>query len=359
MKTHYSFMVLIFAVVVVGGCRFPIRPESAIFRHEDELVRKDNFAVLADRRIFATMAYLNTVGFDEECEGKQMYPARLAVRKMLKDTAAAHPEKLKAWKQYHRKTGCARFHYKDFALSLSTDYPFKRIRPYNELGYFITFFKLADFPSVLNDFWQTAEMDKIWAQVKPLYLEDIHKYDFERMEQQFNFLWSYLRMQRTDELELMVIPNPLDMRFTGTWSLYENYGYIVESPRTYGLNLHEYLHSISDSFVRKHYSRHRRKLNKYYQAAKDLPYASSYQHPVTHACESLVRAMDIRMHALMNDDPETIKMCEARCIELSESGLSLVHPFYELLKQYEQTDMSFDQFVPQMLDLVPELAPGA
>jgi len=358
MKTHYFFMVLIFALVVVGGCRFPIKTESAIFHHEDELVRKGDFVVLADRRIFATMAFLNAVGFDKEHKSMQMYPARLAVRKMLKDKAAAHPEKFQAWKQYYRKTGCARFHYIDFALSLSTDYPFKRIRPYDELGYFITFFKLADFPKVLNDFWQTAELDKIWAQVKPLYLEDVHKYDVDRMERQFNFLWSYLRMQRTDQLIFMVIPNPLGMRFSGQWSTYENYGYIVESPR-YRLNLHEYLHSIADPLVKKHYSRHRRKLNKYYQAAKDLPYASSYQHPVSHAGESLIRAMDSRMHALMEDDPETTKNCEARCIELSESGLSLAHPFYELLKQYEQTDMSFDQFVPLMLDLVPELAPGA
>ncbi len=96
----------------------------------------------------------------------------------------------------------------------------------------------------------------------------------------------------------------------------------------------------------------------YYQAAKDLPYAGSYQHPVTHACESLVRALDIRMHALMEDDPDTYKSCKARCIELSESGLSLVQPFYELLIQYEQTDKGFDQFMPHMLELLPEFSPN-
>ena len=99
-KRHHLFMVLIFALMVVGGCRFPVSPECAVFRHEEEMVRKGDFAVLADRRMFATMAFLNAAGFDEVIKGRQMYPARIAVRKIFKDKAKTHSEKFQSWKQY-------------------------------------------------------------------------------------------------------------------------------------------------------------------------------------------------------------------------------------------------------------------
>ena len=197
-------------------------------------------------------------------------------------------------------------------------------------------------------------MDKVWTEVKPLYLEEMQKYNYDKMEEQLQFLWDYLRMERTDTFIFVIIPNLLDMHWSGTWSTYENYGYIVEHRQVHNFNAHEYLHSIINPLIEKHYGRQRRKLTKYYQAEKKLPYAQSYQDPKAYAWESFVRALDLRLHVLQENDPETTKRCEDRVEYLSKEGLGLVRPFYLLLKEYELTDGSLDHFIPIMLEKVPE-----
>jgi hypothetical protein len=52
------------------------------FNHPDEIVKGQGFMVLADRRLFVVMAFLNAVGMDEEFPGKPMHPVRVGVREL-------------------------------------------------------------------------------------------------------------------------------------------------------------------------------------------------------------------------------------------------------------------------------------
>jgi hypothetical protein len=330
--------------------------EPLKFSHEDEFVRHGDFIVLADRRIFAIMAFMNTCGFDNEYSGQQMHPVRLRVRKAIEGKATHHAEALERWKKYYQNNTMGSFCYQDFALSLNDDYPFRRIRPDSELGYPFTRERLADFPDILNEFWETLEMEQVWEQVKPDYLADIHKYDFERMAKKLSFIWEYLRLRRKDNFTFVSVPNLLDTHYHAIGAKYENYWYMVESPgaHSYDFNVHEYLHSVINSLVEANYDAYREKLDGYFEAGKDMPMAKSYGRPVTYAYECLVRALDHRINAVMTNDPATTTSREKRIAILTKEGLLLVGPFYRLLSEYEKSEKNFEQFLPEMLEKLPE-----
>lgn len=356
-KTQTVVGALLWCFVAGGSwaCAATVTAQPVTFPHAEEMVAKPGFLVLADRREFAVMAFLNAVGFDEEAKGQPMHPVRVKVRRLISENLAAHPDKVQAWRKYYQGRHLATFHYQDFALSLNTDYPFQRIRPDRELNYARTARELRDFPELLNDFWATAKLAQVWAEVKPDYVAEIRKYDLEKMQRQLASLWQYLRMPRKDTLVLVNVPNLLDAHFEAIGARYENYYYSVESPGagSYDLNTHEYLHSIVNPLVKSNYARYEAKLRAYYRAGKGKPFSKTYGEPVTLAFESLVRALDHRLAVLSTQDPTARKRGEDRLAEQTDQGLTLAMPFYRLLAEYEQSGKSFDEFMPVLLEKLP------
>lgn len=354
MPKRYLLLFSILVIVSIGGCQRPIEIETTSFTHKDEMIREGDFIVLADRRIFVTMAFLNAAGYNEQIKGTA-HPVLLRVRKILNEKAAAHPEKFRKWKAYYQRNKFGDHVYKNFALSLSNDYPFRRIRPDSELGYPFTAERLRSLPLVLNDFWETNDLDEIWNQVKPSYLEEMQKYDFSKMERQLALVWNYLRTERKDQFVFVSIPSLLDPH-SAMGANYENYWYMVESLQatSYDFSVHEYLHSIINSMVETCYKPHQEKLDAYLEARRGTIFAESYRTTPTYTSECLVRALSIRNRILMEKDPSTTKRCEGRIRYLTDNGLSLVGPFYDLLPEFEQSEKSFEEFLPTMLDLLPK-----
>jgi hypothetical protein len=350
-------MMAILLLVVIGGCGFPIKPEPMVFVHDDEIVRRGEFVVLADRRIFTMMAFLNATGYDLESDGVEMHPVRVRVRRMLREKEVQFPDKFREWKKYYKRKPYQICVYIDFTLSLSTDYPFRRIRPYDELGFFNTIFLLADFPEVLNDFWETTDLETIWAKVKPDYVAEIGYYDIDEMERTLPFIWQYLRMQRKDSSTIVHVPNLLEAHYAAYCVRYEDYIFSVESPgsNTKGFNIHEYLHTFVNDIVKEHYHRYARKLRAYYPAGKDEKLSDAY--PEAFTIECLVRALDRRMRILLTDDPATKRKQENIARDISRQGLTLTYPFFQCLSDFEKSNLPFDEFLPQMLEILPEFAP--
>ena len=333
-----------------------IKPEPVSFNHPDEVIRGQGFMVLADRRVFTVMAFLNAAGFDDEARGKEMHAVRARVRDMVSDNLTAHPKKLESWRRYYETRRLGTFCYQDFALSLSAEYPFRRIRPDADLGYAFTAERLREFPEILNDVWVTAKLDQVWEEVRDDYLAELRKYDFQKMEREMAFLWKYLRMERHDTFTIVNVPNLLDRHYHAIGARYENYYYSVEGPGAigYGLNTHEYLHSIVNSLMESSYGRQQSKLLKYYEAGRSGELSKSYQHPVTFAYECLVHAIDHRLRVLKTDDAVAREAAERTVASLTRGGLLLTQPFYRLLPEYEQSDKPFDQFLPILLEQLPE-----
>jgi hypothetical protein len=302
------------------------------------------------------MAFMNAWGYDEQADGIPMHPVRIRTREAIRLKTEAHPDELAKWKRYYRKKALPNFCYLDYALSLNADHPFRRIRPDSELGYRVTVHRLADFPDVLNTFWETVDLQQIWDQVKPHYLGEIQSYDFGHMAQQLAFVWEYLRLNRTDQFTFVSIPNLLDTHYHAIGARYEDYWYAVESPGAYShdFNVHEYLHSVINALVEKHYASYQSKLDIYFKAGKDTPIAKTYCSPAGYTSECLVRALDHRIAILMTDNPQTVKHREAIVKKRTQDGLLLTEPFYKLLVDFEQSRFSFEEFLPRMLEKLPE-----
>jgi hypothetical protein len=355
----YTLFIGALACLFLPGCQSStsqdVSPEPVAFSHPDEVVRGDGFMVLADRRIFAVMAFLNAMGYDEEAKGQQMHPVRIKVRRAVANNLADKPRKLRAWRTYYRQRRVAIFQYKSFAFSLSADYPFRRIRPNRELGYPHTARPLKDFPELLNDFWVTAGLDEVWNQVKPDYIAEIRRYDLEKMKRQMSFLWEYLRMERSDPFVIVQVPDLLDRHFGAIGAAYGRHYYCVDNPgsHAYGLNVHEYLHSIVNPLVKVNHPRFKTRLNEYYMAGKDAPLSRHYREPATFVFECLVRALDRRVSVKFENDPKLTRIWQSQVANDTKEGLNLTQPFYFLLADYEESDKRFDKFIPVMLARLP------
>ncbi|MEN6578105.1 MAG: hypothetical protein ABFD90_17305 [Phycisphaerales bacterium] len=363
---RYASFATAFVLSLVGCsglscCGSKVRPEPVSFMHPDEVIRGEGFMALADRREFAVMAFLNATGFDEEARGEQMHPIRVKVRQMVAANLAEHPKKVRAWRRY--RNGLVRkylgaYGYQDYVLSLGTDYPFRRIRPNDELGYWYTAWLLADLPKVLNDFWRTAKLDEVWNAVKADYIAEIKRYDFEKMQREMAFLWKYLGMERQDTMTLVNVPNPLDRYFSAIGAGYDGYYYSVESPGAiaHSLNLHEYLHSIVNDLVSKNYAGHKSKLLEYYRAGKNAPGVASYREPVIFVSECMVRALDRRIRGQFENTPQWTKLTKDHVASNTREGLNLTLPFYDLLDGFERSGQPFDQYLPTLLERLPDLS---
>jgi hypothetical protein len=343
------------------GCAALIKPNvkvsSAEFVHSDEVVKSKGFFTLADRRVFTVMSFINAMGYDSEWEGAQMHPVRVKVRKMVESRLAKQSKKKHKWQKYYDEKELEVYHYVDFALSLSSDYPFRRIRPDSELGYPEAQRKLEHFPEILNDFWATVRLEEVWDEVKPEYVADINKYDFDEMDRQLSFLWGYLRMERNENYLIVNVPNLMGPHYQGFSIQYEKYIYTVENPgsHSYGINIHEYLHKIVGPLVDIHYKQHQNNLRNYYNAGKGGDWVKPYQHPRIFTEECLVRALDNRIKMKLKNEASKQTEAEPSMVAQETSkGFNLVRPFYLLTNQFEESGESFENFLPTILETLPE-----
>jgi len=284
--------------IVLCGCHSPVNVKPVTFDHPDEIIRDDTFVALADRRVFAVMAFINACGFDDEASGIAMHPVRRRVREAIHKKASEHGDLFDKWKRYYNRRSFPSYCYMDYALSLSSDYPFRRIRPGSEFTCWWRSQMLNSFPKILNGFWETVELEEIWSQVKLDYLTQIKNYDFGKMASELAFVWEYLRLDRKDRFIFISVPNLLGSHYTDMGAHYENYYYAVEGPREYsnGFNIHEYLHSFINALMNKHYASQRKKLNAYFVAGKD--YALQSRSSATLPRSGLVQSDATNIHEI-------------------------------------------------------------
>jgi hypothetical protein len=349
-------------ILLITSCK-PQSPkviiEPAVFDHPDEVIKATcdvgGYWALADRRVFAVMAFLNTVGYDQEVPGKQMYPVRIKVRKMIAENLADNPDKLQAWRQYYKDRLMGAWQYTNYALSLSSDYPFRRIRPDKELNYSWTSYMLVDLPEILNDFWTAAHLEQVWAECHDDYYTELKRCDPNETARRIDFVWKYMKMQRKDDYTIIRVPNPLERHHTANGNRFEHYFYSVEGPGSGGY-VHEYLHTFVNEMVKAHYASQKSKLYKYFKAGRDAAISSTYQEPVIWVSECLVHALDYRITALRISDPTLEKRLEDRVDKLTQGGYTVLKPLYTLLIDFEKSDKPFDQYLPIMFEKLPEYA---
>jgi hypothetical protein len=334
-----------------------VTAEAPVFQHTDEIRQENGFGVLAERRIFATMAFLNAVGYDEEVQGMQMTPTRLKVRERLQKTLAAHPEQLAMWRQYYAKHDFEEYVYVNFAFSLSAEYPFRRIRPKSELWNPEIAKELTEFPGLLNSFWQTAHLEELWTEVKPDYLQELAKYDFKQMAADRDTMWGYLRMEPVGGQRVIEVPDLLNRHNEATGSRFGDLFYSADGPggNDYSLNVHKSLHPITQPILRLVIDKNRKKLTPYFEAGQGHPQTKPYGTLFAFVDESLVHALTARIDIITGGNrASTREWAEGDIVQLTEGGLTLAKPFYQLLGEYEKSGKSFCEYLPVLLEKLPE-----
>jgi hypothetical protein len=212
---------------------------------------------------------------------------------------------------------------------------------------------LTDFPNILNDFWVTAKLDHVWAGCRDDYFAELKRCDPNETARGITFFWQYMRMQRRDNYVIVRVPNPLERYATANGNRYEHYFYSVEGPGSGGY-IHEYLHTFINNLVKANCASQNSKLRKYFEDGKDAAMSSSYQDPVFWIAECLVHALDYRIAALRIADPAIKKNVETTVDTLTEGGYTVLKPFYTLLADFEKSNIPFDQYLPIMLEKLPE-----
>jgi hypothetical protein len=356
-------LVLFLWILPMAGCNQlhpKVNVEPVSFDHPDEVIKgygdAAGYVALADRRVFVVMAFLNTAGYDQEVPNRQMHPVRVKVRKMISENLSNRPEKLQAWRRYYKDHLIGAWQYTNWSLSLSSDFPFRRVRPDKELAYAWTSWMLADFPEILNDFWATAHLEQIWAECHDDYYAELKRCDPNRTARGINSVWKYMRMQRKDDYTIIRVPNPLERHHTANGNRFEHYFYSVEGPGSGGY-VHEYLHTFVNEMVKAHYASQKSKLRKYFKAGRDAAISSTYQEPVIWVSECLVHALDYRITALRVSEPTLKKRLEDRVDKLTQGGYTVLKPLYTLLIDFEKSDKPFDQYLPIMFEKLPEYSP--
>jgi len=351
-------MVLVVLFAFASGLAGQVREVRSLrFAHADEIVRGRGFAVVADRRIFAMTAFMNAAGYDTEADGVEMHPARIQVREAVARNLEAAPQKLATWRALYEKQALPTWVYFDYALSLSGDYPFERIRPDDEVTYRQALGAMDAMLPALNDFWVTADLEEVWAALAPTYAQELARYDFAGMEVQMQALWSYLRLSRVETHTIVNVPNLIAQHYLGIGAEYENYYYTMETPGAsgYRLNTHEYLHSIVNDLAAGAFPGAKDKLTRYFEAGREGRLAASYQHAPTFASECLVRALDYRLRLReLEGRGESVDRVLTRVDELTLGGLTLVKPFFEGLADFEESSGDFAAYVPVLFTRVPE-----
>ncbi len=325
---------------------------QAVSTHADEFREAPGFIVLADRRMFAVMAFLNAAGYDDEPNAREMPALRVKVRQMVAANLKQHPQKLASWWQLY--SGWKKAHimlprYQEYALSLTQDYPFQ---PADS----IPLKQLREFHRVLNDFWQAAKLDEIWQAVRPDDLSELRSYSLESLQSGVNAVWAYLHMTRSDTFTFVIVPNPLCQSRSAQAIPRSAMYYIVDGPLVgRGFNSHEYLHSIVDPIVKAGLARQKRKLNQYFRASngKTIYYGTL----PNFTAECLIHALTPRLALQHDNSPERQEAAKREIDGLMNAGYLLVRSFYERLSAFESSRLPFDQFVPQLLDEIPSYRP--
>lgn len=359
---HGTAALMLGAFLLVGCVLVAPRvtEEPVAFEHPEEILKgtgaSEKYWALADRRVFAVMAFLNATGYDEEAANTRMSPLRIKVRDRLASRLAGHPDKLQEWRRYYNAHQRGSWQYANFALSFGSDYPFRRTRPTRELIYQDTAWDLRDLPDVLNDFWITADLGGLWEELRPEFAAELGRYQPARMAGEMEHLWHYLRMPRRDDWMVVHIPNPLQRHFTASANQFGEFFYSIDGPGSNGggLNVHEYLHTFINDLAHRSYPSQARKLKRYFAAGKAAPISVTYPDPRTWVSECLVFALDHRLWARRVSSHQNDDEMRSRVESLSQSGLTLVAPLYTALANFEKSDLPFDRYLPVLLAELPE-----
>jgi hypothetical protein len=311
--------------------------------------------IVADRRVFAVMAFINAAGFDEEAKNAKMTPTRLRVRELVSINLQTNKTKLTAWREAYLRMKCSNADFIEYAVLLSPDYPFKKVGPDTIYYNADVLRRLGDLAAVVNEFWMAARLEEVWTAVKPDYLAELGKYDIERMARDLDFVWSYVRMPRRESRTMVSVPNLLDRHYSADSVGCGKYFVSIEGPgaHDYGLNVHEYLHEIVNPAVARRREEFQNPLQPYFERWMKNPAHRGYETLQMYVQECLVKALEARVSVALR--PQLVDRKKNQVSGDVRNGYELTGVFYKELADFEKALQPFDDYVAVLFSQVPAL----
>ena len=344
-----SILLVLLLVALPGAAELAVRfqPMQAVQPDEADLPTELEWVkVRVDERIFTLFAALNMAGYDRENFGEGYHPARQLVRERLAGKTFSGQSRLR---QELKFVGPYNFvvwalHYgdlPDFARQEET-------WAANGIPAFL-FFGLDN---VLRDFYREMDIASLWQEVHPQYEQEAARYQ-QAAGPAIQAALAYIRMEQATVRQVVAIPNLLDAHWSGFGPQVGDTAYVVTGPSReqpdVGLIQHEALHSLIGPLVEANLETIDPLKAKALFAALRKRVPKSYGSWEIIVEESVVRALDARLagpeweeNSLRNDE---------------QAGFLLVRPLAGVLKTYEASSETLEEFMPELLQMLNQVDP--
>ncbi len=306
------------------------------------------FDFQADVRVFVAQAAQNVAGEDFEWRKEGMHPLRVRLRSELSqhlDTGIVarlrsfrdkHPSDWQSWASYALLTSGP----PDFALSYDP-----KTSPYAEE----TARTLSGLSPLLAEFYKRADIPGLWQVYGPE-LQALNDEFRPYAAQALDDIMQYCRLDKDyfsrRATRIHVVFAPLQSYFRAFTDKVNNEIYLVFGPQptkpSRSSFYHEALHHVTTPLTERLDTAVTNRFNDLYSLASTDGHLG-----YNHIDEALVRTIGIVLHAKASHDPDTTVL--ATITHEYKLGFIFCLPFYEQLKAYEASGMTFEQYFPRML----------
>ncbi|MBI3694451.1 MAG: hypothetical protein HY238_06390 [Acidobacteria bacterium] len=305
----------------------------------------------SDITLFTVLAAINVSGYDAGLDSNAGSPIRLAVRKDLGGFRGPSLELLKNFYEQHKLAdpGQDLSQYVSFALQSSGPPEFKFRAPYPEVSPDAQ--PLHGLARILTDFYQGAEIPKLFARYQPDFDKEIERYH----DPVTKAVWEangYLRIPTSGYLgrrfqiyiDLLGAPGGPSVRGYGA----DVFIVVHPSRELHTREIrHAYLHYLLDPFSSKYAAAVNAKKEigglAMFAPALDESYKTDFALLLT---ESLIKAVEARMK-FGNE-----KQKQAEVEQALKEGYILTPHFYEQLLRYEAQEQGIRFYYPEMVNAI-------
>jgi tetratricopeptide (TPR) repeat protein len=307
---------------------------------------------VTDVRVFAVMSAANAAGFDLDSNELAGDPVRARLRERIKGLDADLLQRLRSFYQSKGEPGDPvdnQGRYISLALLLNGPPQFQLAIKTEEVPAEAK--PMIGFESLVAETWQKGNLEQFWAEVRPMYLEEIEAYR-PLIRDMIVQVLRYARSEARISLDRMVhfIPDPLGgYGIVNARNVGETYIVVVGPSRTRTSTMrairHEYLHFLIDPLLAK-YAGYLPYEEPFMKKLREQPgsltlYRENFRFMVT---ESLIETLEARLAGASEKPPEEFM------VSAYDRGLILAPYFYEALGKFEARSDALQEFMPVLLD---------
>lgn len=304
--------------------------------------------------MFTTMCALLAAGFESDVDASKWNPYRAQMRDRLERQQGPAVDALRNYYKQHvlddPEATLSRFIW--FGLVSGPAPNFEPVLKRDQLPPDVI--ALEGFQEILANYYKEQKIGEMWRQVQPVYNREIAQMH-DQVSQLVFVTSGYLRemLEPEDQRSFTVIVEPLVGRLTNVRNFGDHYALVLSGGGQVPTDIvrHAFLHFLLDPLPLQypHVVANKRPL---YQIAATAPQLSpdlKDDYP-SFFSECLVRAVELRLKRLSPSEKEAIMQVD------DSAGYVLVHPLFNALAKFEESEPSMKLFFPDLVRAIDESA---